>query len=116
MVGVGEKIKEVMGQSSTEPTKNNSLACEDRGAQHHTGHAHHDPEAEAKKATSAAGNYPYWGDLERDGQGHRSEGGVGGNNSGSIDPTQHSTRHGTSSVGTGASVGAGALAAGTGAA
>ncbi|ROV99128.1 hypothetical protein VMCG_06575 [Cytospora schulzeri] len=105
MVGVGEKVKEaVTGHHNNTANKNDSLACEDRGAQHHTGHAHHDPEAETKKATSAAGNYPYWGNLERDGQGHRSEG-LG---SGSRD-TQHS--HGKTAGG----IGAGALATGAGA-
>lgn len=29
---------------------------------------HHDPEQEAQQATSAAGNFPYWGDLPRDGE------------------------------------------------
>lgn len=42
----------------------------DKGAQHHTGHAHHDPEPETKQATSDAGNYPYWGDLPREGGQH----------------------------------------------
>lgn len=116
MVGAGEKIKEAVTGHNNNNTatnnKNDSLACEDRGAQHHTGHAHHDPEADAKKATSAAGNYPYWGNLERDGEGHRSEGGIGGN-TGSRDSTQHGS-HG--SHGNTAGVGAGALAAGAGAA
>ncbi|KAG8165893.1 hypothetical protein KVR01_004445 [Diaporthe batatas] len=43
---------------------------EEKGAQHHTGHAHHDPEPETKQATSDAGNYPYWGDLPREGGQH----------------------------------------------
>lgn len=48
----------------------------ERGAQHHTGHSHHDPEPETKQATSDAGNYPYWGNLPREGgeHVHRSEG------------------------------------------
>lgn len=48
----------------------------EKGAQHHTGHAHHDPEPETKQATSDAGNYPYWGNLPREGgeHVHRSEG------------------------------------------
>lgn len=33
---------------------------------HHT--KYHDPEVDAKQATSAAGNYPYWGDLPREGE------------------------------------------------
>lgn len=34
-----------------------------------SGHQHHvDPETEAKQATSAAGNYPYWGDLPKEGE------------------------------------------------
>lgn len=49
---------------------------EERGALHHTGHSHHDPEPETKQATSDAGNYPYWGNLPREGgeHVHRSEG------------------------------------------
>lgn len=35
--------------------------------QHHHEH-HHDPEIDAKKATSAAGNYPYWGDMAKNGE------------------------------------------------
>ncbi|KAG6364756.1 hypothetical protein INS49_006360 [Diaporthe citri] len=48
----------------------------ERGALHHTGHSHHDPEPETKQATSEAGNYPYWGNLPREGgeHVHRSEG------------------------------------------
>lgn len=48
----------------------------EKAAQHHTGHAHHDPEPETKEATSDAGNYPYWGNLPREGgeHVHRSEG------------------------------------------
>ncbi|KUI64768.1 hypothetical protein VM1G_00083 [Cytospora mali] len=73
MTGAAENIKDaVKGGHHDTATKNESAACEDRGAQHHTGHAHHDPEPEAKKATSAAGNYPYWGNLPREGQGHGS--------------------------------------------
>ncbi|POS68683.1 hypothetical protein DHEL01_v212923 [Diaporthe helianthi] len=51
-------------------------AGEERGVQHHTGHAHHDPEPETKQATSDAGNYPYWGNLPREGgpHVHRSDG------------------------------------------
>lgn len=47
----------------------------EKGAQHHTGHSHHDPEPETKQATSDAGNYPYWGNLPREGgqHVHRSE-------------------------------------------
>jgi type 1 glutamine amidotransferase len=51
----------------------------EKGAQHHhTGHSHHDPEPEAKQATSDAGNYPYWGNLPREGgpNVHRSDGPV----------------------------------------
>lgn len=53
---------------------------EETGAQHHTGHSHHDPEPETKQATSDAGNYPYWGNLPREGgeHVHRSEGPDGG--------------------------------------
>lgn len=49
---------------------------EEKGAQHHTGHSHHDPEPETKQATSDAGNYPYWGNLPREGgqHVHRSDG------------------------------------------
>lgn len=52
------------------------LGDEEKGALHHTGHAHHDPEPETKQATSNAGNYPYWGNLPREGgeHVHRSEG------------------------------------------
>lgn len=103
MVGIGEKIKDaVTGHHDTTATnnKNDSLACEDRGAQHHTGHAHHDPEADAKKATSAAGNYPYWGNVDREGQGHRSEG-LG---SGSRE-TQQQGHGNTSGIGSGAGAG-----------
>lgn len=39
----------------------------EKGALHHTGHSHHDPEPETKQATSNAGNYPYWGNLPREG-------------------------------------------------
>lgn len=48
----------------------------EKGVQHHTGHSHHDPEPETKQATSDAGNYPYWGNLPREGgqHVHRSEG------------------------------------------
>lgn len=42
----------------------------ERGALHHTGHSHHDPEPETKQATSDAGNYPYWGNLPREGGEH----------------------------------------------
>lgn len=35
--------------------------------QHHHEHPH-DPEFDAKKATSAAGNYPYWGDKAKNGE------------------------------------------------
>lgn len=39
------------------------------GARHTQGR--HDPEVDAKEATSQAGNYPYWGDLPQDGkEGH----------------------------------------------
>ncbi|KAJ4391065.1 hypothetical protein N0V93_004679 [Gnomoniopsis smithogilvyi] len=45
------------------------------GAGHTKGR--HDPEVDAKEATSQAGNYPYWGDLPRDGeQGHTHEHGT----------------------------------------
>lgn len=33
---------------------------------HQHQHGHVDPETQAKQATSAAGNYPYWGDLPRE--------------------------------------------------
>lgn len=36
------------------------------GADHAQGR--HDPEVDAKEATSAAGNYPYWGDLPKEGE------------------------------------------------
>lgn len=42
----------------------------ERGALHHTGHSHHDPEPETQQATSEAGNYPYWGNLPREGGEH----------------------------------------------
>ncbi|KUI56292.1 hypothetical protein VP1G_03649 [Cytospora mali] len=104
MTGAAEKIKDaVKGGHHDTAAKNESAACEDRGAQHHTGHAHHDPEPEAKKATSAAGNYPYWGNLPRDGQGHGS----------GIDSREH--QHGHSGAGAGAlATGAGSGAAGAG--
>lgn len=57
-------------------THNDNTDDVERGAQHHTGHSHHDPEPETKQATSEAGNYPYWGNLPREGgeHVHRSEG------------------------------------------
>lgn len=81
----------------------------EKGAQHHTGHSHHDPEPEAKQATSDAGNYPYWGNLPREGgqHVHRSDGP-------DSDPTkQHHGLIKDSSLATGGStVGASAIGAG----
>lgn len=82
---------------------------EEKGAQHHTGHSHHDPEPETKQATSDAGNYPYWGNLPREGgqHVHRSDGP-------DSDPTnQHHGLSKDASLVTGASTaGAGTAAAG----
>lgn len=81
----------------------------ERGALHHTGHSHHDPEPETKQATSAAGNYPYWGDLPREGgeHVHRAEGpGIGATE-------QHHGLNKDSSLATGA-LAAGAGTAGAG--
>lgn len=63
-------------KESPEHTREGKEEDAEKGAQHHTGHAHHDPEPETKQATSDAGNYPYWGDLPREGghHVHRSEG------------------------------------------
>lgn len=45
------------------------------GAGHTQGR--HDPEVDAKEATSQAGNYPYWGDIPREGeQGHTQQSGT----------------------------------------
>lgn len=45
------------------------------GAGHTQGR--HDPEVDAKEATSQAGNYPYWGDIPRKGeQGHTQQSGM----------------------------------------
>lgn len=76
----------------------------EKGAQHHTGHSHHDPEPETKQATSDAGNYPYWGNLPREGgqHVHRSEG-----PDSSVTQQQH---HGLDKD---SGLAAGALAAGT---
>lgn len=76
----------------------------ERGAQHHTGHSHHDPEPETQQATSEAGNYPYWGNLPREGgsQVHRAGGPASG------ETEQH---HGLSKD---SSLTTGALAAGAG--
>ncbi|KAL1853226.1 hypothetical protein Daus18300_011874 [Diaporthe australafricana] len=83
----------------------------ERGAQHHTGHSHHDPVPETQQATSDAGNYPYWGDLPREGgsQVHRS----GGPSTGATE--QHGSLSKDSSLATGAlAAGAGAGTAGAG--
>lgn len=130
MSSIGEKIKEVLTghhQDDSTGTKNPDTSntpgaypedkpthkdtallnklnkATDTGHGHHqaAGTSHHDPEVEAKQATSAAGNYPYWGDLPREGE-HDTAG----------------ASHGTHTYGTGAAAGAtgaaGALATGTG--
>ncbi|KAI3394491.1 hypothetical protein diail_2625 [Diaporthe ilicicola] len=83
------------------------IADEERGALHHTGHAHHDPEPETKQATSEAGNYPYWGDLPREGGEHVHRAG---------EPTTGVTEqhHGISKETGAMAAGAGAGAAGAG--
>lgn len=73
-------------------------------SQNGSGLSHHDPELEAKKATSAAGNYPYWDNTSQGQQGKRSE----GPSSGSLEP-QHSRAE------TSGGLGSGGLATGSGA-
>lgn len=76
---------------------------------HQPGHV--DPETEAKQATSAAGNFPYWGDLPRDQEREANpDHTTGGLHSGS---NIHDSSTGHSGLEKGA-LGAGAAAAGAG--
>ncbi|ROW14902.1 hypothetical protein VPNG_03436 [Cytospora leucostoma] len=79
---MASKIKKILtGHSDKKNSRHGAdgaLECEDKGAQHHTGHAHHDPEIETKKATSAAGNYPYWGKKDGETHGNRTDGAASG--------------------------------------
>lgn len=81
---------------------------------HGHGHGHDDPEVATKEATSAAGNYPYWGDLSREGeqQGHQHSHQQGVIGAGSYQEPQHSS-HKDHALGAGAlATGAGATGAG----
>lgn len=134
MSSIGEKIKEALtGHSQKETSDANthdantprSYAADDKKVtegqtnltklgHHHrdneigAGHTQgqHDPEVEAKEATSQAGNYPYWGDLPREGeQGHTHEPGT----------TSTGVSHGAGShnIQKGSGLAAGGLAAGS---
>ncbi|KAF3769528.1 hypothetical protein M406DRAFT_354044, partial [Cryphonectria parasitica EP155] len=66
MSGIGEKIKDTLTGHHHDADKSKTS-----DASHTKTGEKHDPEIDAKKATSAAGNYPYWGDLPREGEGHQ---------------------------------------------
>ncbi|KAK7736962.1 hypothetical protein SLS53_006717 [Cytospora paraplurivora] len=104
---MASKIKEILtGHSDKKKSRHaadGTLECEDKGAQHHTGHAHHDPEIETKKATSAAGNYPYWGKKDGEAHGQRTNGAASGSK-GLTSGRGKQSGKGTGSLATGAGV------------
>ncbi|KAJ4418762.1 hypothetical protein N0V82_005327 [Gnomoniopsis sp. IMI 355080] len=79
------------------------------GADHVQGK--HDPEVDAKEATSQAGNYPYWGDLPREGeQGHTHEPGTTSTGGGIYGGASHNLQKGSSGLAAGALATGGAAA------
>lgn len=135
MSSIGEKIKEALtGHSHKDSTDANTTSettprsypsdekkviegqtnLSKLGHHHHNdneigaGHTQgrHDPEVDAKEATSQAGNYPYWGDIPREGeQGHTQQSGtsaLGGSHAGDSHNLQKSSALAAGGLATGA--------------
>lgn len=139
MSSIGEKIKEALtghsnkdtseGKTTDETTPRSYTSDEKKVTEGQTnlsklGHHHndneigaghtqgrHDPEVDAKEATSQAGNYPYWGDIPREGeQGHSQQPGtsaLGGSHGGD----SHNIQKGSGLAAGGLAAGAGTTAA-----